>query len=191
MARRNPSGSPPISWSVSEQNGQWTLVAERQSARRAISAGLSVQYPLDVGRWHDVTMQIGWSVSDSDGFVELWHNGFVRRSPTAPDLPGAPMVPGTDAPSVYYKGYYRENGIEPTGVVYHPGSGAQPPRPGCRPDARSLKRCARAARAAERQALRRRGHGRPDGRGPPLRSVPPAGSGSRGTDFAASPGRRV
>ena len=118
------SGSPPISWSVSEQNGQWTLVAERQS-RPAGYLGRVVLFstPLDVGRWHDVTMQIGWSVSDSDGFVELWHNG-VRQTFTdgSQTYRVRTMVPGTDAPSVYYKeGYYRENGIEPTGVVYHSG----------------------------------------------------------------------
>lgn len=116
-------GSPPISWSVSEQNGQWTLVAERQS-RPADYLGTVVVFstPLDAGSWHDVTMRIGWSVSESGGFVELWHNG-VRQTFTdgSQTYRVRTLVP-TAAPSVYYKeGYYRDNGIAPTGVVYHSG----------------------------------------------------------------------
>ncbi|MFN8228085.1 MAG: polysaccharide lyase [Mycobacterium sp.] len=116
--------TPPLNWSVSHQDGQWTLLADRQS-----SAGDSIgqialfNTPLAPGTWHDVQMQIGWSASDSVGFVELWHNG-VRQQFTdgSQTYRVRTLVPGGPAPSVYYKeGYYRQNGIAPTGVVYHAG----------------------------------------------------------------------
>ncbi len=117
-----PGGSPPISWTVGEQNGQWTLVAERQS-RPAGYLGSVVLFstPLAVGSWHDVTMQVCWSASDSAGFVELWHNGVQQTFTDGTQTYRVrTMVPGSGAPAVYYKeGYYRDNGIGTTGIVYH------------------------------------------------------------------------
>jgi hypothetical protein len=70
--------------------------------------------------WHDVTMQINWSASDSVGFVRLWLNGvrqnFVNGSDT---YYVRTLIPGTR--TVYYKeGYYRK-AMQPTGIVYHTG----------------------------------------------------------------------
>ena len=117
-------GSPPLNWSVSEQNGQWTLLADRQSAPGQYLDKVALyRTPLDVGSWHDVKMHVRWSTSDEIGFVRLWHNGapqtFTDGSQT---YRVRTLIPGTAAPSVYYKeGYYRQNGIGPTGVVHHAG----------------------------------------------------------------------
>lgn len=118
------SGTPPLNWSVSTDNGQWTLLADRQSSPGGYLGKVALfSTPLDVGSWHDVQMQICWSASDSVGFVELWHNGdrqtFTDGSQT---YHVRTLVPGTANPSAYYKeGYYRQNGIVPTGIVYHAG----------------------------------------------------------------------
>ncbi len=118
------SGTPPLNWSVSTENGQWTLLADRQSSPGGYLGKVALfSTPLNVGTWHDVMMQIGWSATDSAGFVELWHNGdrqtFADGSQT---YHVRTLVPGTADPSVYYKeGYYRQNGIAATGVVFHAG----------------------------------------------------------------------
>ena len=68
-------------------------------------------------------MQICWSTSDTTGFVQLWLNG-VRQTFTdgSQTFYVRTLIPGAARPSVYYKeGYYRENGIVPTGIVYHTG----------------------------------------------------------------------
>jgi polysaccharide lyase-like protein len=121
----SPPGSPPISWSVSEENGYWTLIAERQSSLGGYLGQVAVfRTPINVGNWHGVKMQVRWSTSDSTGFVRLWLNGarqtFTDGSQT---YYLRTLVPASSAvPAVYYKeGYYRQNGIVPTGIVYHAG----------------------------------------------------------------------
>ncbi|MCV7135844.1 heparin lyase I family protein [Mycobacterium hodleri] len=115
-------GSPPLNWSVSYQDGQWTLLADRQSSPGGYLGKVALfSVPLDPGTWHEVDMQILWSASDSTGFVELWHNG-VRQTFTdgSQTYHVRTLVPGGSPSSVYYKeGYYRQNGIAPTGIVYH------------------------------------------------------------------------
>ena len=76
--------------------------------------------PLDVGTWHDVTMQICWSTSDSTGWVRLWINGERQTFTNGADTYNVrTLIPGTSG--VYYKeGYYRE-AMDPTGIVYHAG----------------------------------------------------------------------
>lgn len=117
-------GTPPISWSVGEQNDQWTLIIDRQSSPGDYLGKVALfSTPLNVGSWHDVKMQIGWSTSDTIGFVQLWLNG-VRQtfSDGSQTYHVRTLVPGGGAPTVYYKeGYYRKNGIGPTGIVYHAG----------------------------------------------------------------------
>ncbi|MGA5463061.1 polysaccharide lyase [Mycobacterium sp. NPDC050041] len=118
------AGSPPLNWGVGEQNGQWTLLAARQSAPgQYLDTVPLFRTPLDAGRWHDVKMHVRWSTSDEDGFVELWLDGarqtFTDGSTT---YRVRTLIPGTPAPSVYYKeGYYRQNDIAPTGIVHHAG----------------------------------------------------------------------
>jgi hypothetical protein len=119
-----PTGGPPINWGVGEQDGQWTLVAERQSSPGGYLGKTALfATPLNVGSWHDVKMQVCWSTSDSVGFVQLWLNG-VRQTFTdgSQTYHVRTLVPGSAAPAAYYKeGYYRENDIVPTGIVYHAG----------------------------------------------------------------------
>jgi Polysaccharide lyase len=117
-------GSPPLNWTVSEQNGRWTLVADRQSSPGDYLGNVVLfSTPLNAGNWHDVQMRICWSTSDVTGFVELWLNG-VRQtfSDGSQQYHVRTLIPASPSPSVYYKeGYYRQKGIAPTGVVYHSG----------------------------------------------------------------------
>lgn len=127
------AGSPPINWSTSFRNGEWTLIADRQSFPGGYLGQVALfSTPLAVGTWHDVRMQVRWSPSDDDGFVRLWHNGvrqtFADGSQT---YRGRTLVPGGSPSFVYYKeGYYRQNGIGPTGVVYHSGFRCAPTEAG-------------------------------------------------------------
>ena len=76
--------------------------------------------PLAVGQWHDVTMQIRWSTSDTEGWIRLWLNGIRQTFLNGVDTYFVrTLVPGTT--TVYYKeGYYRHQ-LPPTGIVYHTG----------------------------------------------------------------------
>jgi len=115
------SGSPPVGWYVDQRNGYWSLVLHKQSRPGVYLQIFSIfDTPLDVGTWHDVTMQVRWSTSDTEGWIRLWLNGkrqtFVNGSDT---YYVRTRVPGTG--SVYYKeGYYRAP-MKPTGVVFHTG----------------------------------------------------------------------
>jgi hypothetical protein len=65
------------------------------------------------GIWHEFIFHVRWS-PDSDGFVEMWHNGNL-------------IVPKTFLPTSYRNqglypkiGYYRKDGVNTsTGVIYH------------------------------------------------------------------------
>lgn len=114
-------GSPPVSWTTSMRNGYWSLTIEPQSAPDAYLGQMSIfDTPLNVGQWHDVTMEINWSASDSEGWVRLWLNGvqqvFVNGSDT---FYVRTLIPGTS--EVYYKeGVYRKP-TSSTDIVYHTG----------------------------------------------------------------------
>ncbi|WP_237023340.1 heparin lyase I family protein [Mycolicibacterium tokaiense] len=78
---------PPLAWSVGKKNGYWSLQVQKQSAPGEYERSFTIFHtPLDVGNWHDVTMQIRWSASDDRGWIRLWHNGqrqtFVDGSDT-------------------------------------------------------------------------------------------------------------
>ncbi|MFC9554370.1 polysaccharide lyase [Rhodococcus sp. NPDC056960] len=114
-------GSPPVAWSVGQRDGYWSLVVQKQSVPGAYLETLTLfETPLDVGRWHDVTMQINWSASDATGWIKLWLNGVPQTFTTGSDTYFVrTLIPGTS--TVYYKeGYYREP-MQPTGVVFHTG----------------------------------------------------------------------
>lgn len=122
---------PPVGWSVGERNGYWSLVVQPQSQPAAyLQRRTLFDTPLDVGSWHDVTMQIRWSASDSVGWIKLWLNGerqtFVDGSDT---YHVRTLIPG--ARSVRYKeGYYRHQAPQtPTGVVFHTGFRSGPGEP--------------------------------------------------------------
>ncbi|MCV7071986.1 heparin lyase I family protein [Mycobacterium rufum] len=118
----NCGGSPPVGWDVNEKNGQWSLIVHKQSAPNVVIDRVDIyDTPLQVGSWHDVTMEIRYSASDSDGYIRLWMNGVRQTFLDGSDTyTTRTMVPGTSG--IYYKeGYYRQRGIAPTGVVYHAG----------------------------------------------------------------------
>lgn len=118
---RNAGGSPPVSWTVDDKSGYWSLTIEKQSAPSVYLGTMPIfETPLNVGQWHDVTMQISWSASDDKGWIRLWHNGqrqtFVDGSDT---FFVRTLIPGTSG--VYYKeGIYRQP-TSSTDIVYHTG----------------------------------------------------------------------
>lgn len=114
-------GSPPVSWTTSMKNGYWSLTIERQDAPNSYLQTLSIfDVPLELGQWHDVTMQINWSSSDSDGWIRLWHNGVRQHFVDGTDTYFVrTLIPGTN--DVYYKeGVYRKP-TSSTDIVYHTG----------------------------------------------------------------------
>ncbi|QYB08126.1 polysaccharide lyase [Rhodococcus sp. USK10] len=114
-------GSPPVAWSVGQRDGYWSLVVQKQSAPGVyLDTPTLFETPLDVGRWHDVQMQINWSASDTAGWIKLWLNGVPQTFTNGADTYFVrTLIPGTT--TVYYKeGYYRQP-MQPTGVVFHTG----------------------------------------------------------------------
>lgn len=114
-------GSPPISWTVDKTDGFWSLSIEKQSAPGVFISTFPIfETPLNVGQWHDVMMEIHWSVSDDKGWIKLWHNGVRQTLVTGGDTYfGRTLIPG--APTVYYKeGMYRR-ATGATDVVFHTG----------------------------------------------------------------------
>jgi hypothetical protein len=117
-------GSPPVSWTVGMRNGYWSLTIAKQSAPDAYLNTYSIfDTPLAPGQWHDVTMQIRWSESDTVGSIKLWLNGVAQKFADGSETyVGRTLIPGTRA--VYYKeGMYRAP-MAPTDIVYHTGFSA-------------------------------------------------------------------
>ncbi|WKN57906.1 heparin lyase I family protein [Rhodococcus opacus] len=106
---------------MGQRNGYWSLIVQKQSVPGAYLETLTLfEIPLDVGRWHDVKMQINWSASDTAGWIKLWLNGVPQTFTNGADTYFVrTLIPGTS--TVYYKeGYYRQ-AMQPTGVVFHTG----------------------------------------------------------------------
>ncbi|WP_235632706.1 polysaccharide lyase [Mycolicibacterium fluoranthenivorans] len=115
------AGSPPVSWTVDGRNGYWSLTIEKQSSPGVWVDTFSIfDTPLDVGQWHDVTMQINWSASDEKGWIRLWHNGVRQTFGNGSDTYFVrTLVPG-DADVYYKEGMYRKPTTS-TDIVYHAG----------------------------------------------------------------------
>ena len=102
------------------RNGYWSLNANLQSAPGVYQKTVTMwEVPLGTD-WHDVTMQVHFSTSDSKGWIRLWHNGVRQTFTNGSDTYYVrTLVPGTT--TVYYKeGYYRQ-AMKPTGIVYTTG----------------------------------------------------------------------
>ena len=114
--------APPVAWSVGERNGYWSLVVQPQSEPAAYLGKLVIfETPLQLGVWHDVTMQVYWSTA-ADGWIKLWLNGKRQNFANGADVfHTRTLIPGTR--SVRYKeGYYRhQTDASPTAVVFHSG----------------------------------------------------------------------
>lgn len=86
------------------------------------------EFPFDLGRWHDIKLQIKWEQDDT-GFVRLWWNGARQTlygggdthygATVPPNLGPAPnqVVTGTSV----QLGYYRDKAIVPPGIIYNAG----------------------------------------------------------------------
>lgn len=85
---------------------------------------------LDVGQWQDIKMQVKWT-QDATGFINLWRNGqrqtFTSYGGSGQTFTGQTAAsnggsPGEEFSTVYFKqGIYRQQGIEPTAIIYHAG----------------------------------------------------------------------
>lgn len=114
-------GSGAFEWAVGARNGYWSLVVDEQTSPGVYIGDYTIfETPLNVGRWHDVKMQVKWSVSPKEGWIRLWLNGIPQRFVDGSDTYFlSTLVPGTTT-GYYKEGYYRQ-GASPSGVVYHTG----------------------------------------------------------------------
>jgi hypothetical protein len=115
-------GSAPFDWELGRKNGYWSLTIQKQSSPGVYLDSYPIfETPLNVGQWHDVKMQVHWSTSETTGWIRLWLNGIRQTFFNGADTYYLrTLIPGTT--TTYYKeGYYREAGIQPTGIVYQTG----------------------------------------------------------------------
>lgn len=120
-------GSPTISFGwenprdAGGPDGYWSMFQQAQSSP-GVHLGKSVRLldiPLNPGNWIDLVMQTHWSASDANGWVNVWVNGARQTFLTGGQtFTGRTIIPGASYVH-YHEGYYRQNGIAPTGIVYH------------------------------------------------------------------------
>jgi hypothetical protein len=114
-------GGPPFGF-YTVANGLWTLRFNKHS----VPIGSQAQTidiwstPLASGTWHDVKLQVGWSSSDTVGFVRLWHNGVPQTFNNGQTTYYIRTLNPNGANDYYKEGLYRGDRPE-TGVVYHSG----------------------------------------------------------------------
>lgn len=123
-------GSPPLNFLAEGSN----LVLETRPRPNSPYTGITNVWttPLDKGNWHAYQVHVKWSSNTTTGFVELWKDG-VRQTFTAtpPDNSNG-VCAGTQTCHIsnIYPGdsgnrpmvtYYRDGGINGTGVVHHDG----------------------------------------------------------------------
>lgn len=114
-------GSSTFEFSTGTSAGNWTVDVIEQSAPGSYIRSYPIlQIPINPGNWHDIKLQVFWSVDKTKGYLRLWHNGIRQRFLNGQDtVYFSTIVPGT--PTSYYKqGYYRE-GSPQTAVVYMTG----------------------------------------------------------------------
>jgi hypothetical protein len=115
------TGSPPFSLGLTA-GSTWSLRVNPQSAPGTYLGGERSIWtvPMDRGNWHDIKMQVHFSTSSTEGWIQLWHNGVRQTFNNGSDTYYcATIIPTTT--SVYYKeGLYRAPKAS-TDVVYHAG----------------------------------------------------------------------
>jgi hypothetical protein len=120
-------GSPPVSINVDGSgSGKWGLQIHKQSGPAQYMAVYNPwSAPLAPGTWHDIKIHIKWSASDTVGFIELWHNGTKQTFNAAPCAGQTKCMIRTLVPGgggTYFKqGYYRDQAVNGTGVIFHDG----------------------------------------------------------------------
>jgi Polysaccharide lyase len=121
-------GSPPLNFLAEGSN----LVLETRPRANEPYTGITNVWttPLDKGNWHAYQVHVKWSSNANVGYVELWKDG-VRQSFTAtPPENSNGVCAGTQTCHIrnIYPGdagnrpmvtYYRDAGINGTGVVHH------------------------------------------------------------------------
>jgi hypothetical protein len=123
-------GSPTVMWGWAPgggPDGYWSLFWNPQSSP-GVFVGRNVRLvdvPMNPGKWIDVKMQVRWSPSDANGYLNVWVNGarqtFLAEAGGGQTFTGRTMIPGDTGLVHYTEGYYRQNGIAPTGIVYTAG----------------------------------------------------------------------
>lgn len=126
----NVDGSPPLNF-VAEGNN---LVLETRPRPGTPYTGITNVWttPLDKGNWHAYQIHVKWSSNASVGFVELWKDGVRQTFTTTPSENSNGVCAGTQTCHIrnIYPGdsgnrpmvtYYRDQGINGTGVVHHDG----------------------------------------------------------------------
>jgi hypothetical protein len=111
------NGRPPVAMFV-EGDNLLLMVHPHRAPGDQISFVRAWSGPVKRGTWRDIQMHVKWSGSDSVGFIELWVDGarqtFYNGTQT---LRIRTMYPGVG--NYFKQGYYRDNSVGGTGVVYH------------------------------------------------------------------------
>ncbi len=98
-------GSPPVEFFVYGEEIRLTMTDSVTPWRTKLVRGV----------WQDFIFRVKWSPDPAVGFIELWHNG--QRVLSKRSL--ATMYAGQ---GIYLKlGLYRNDTVQPVGVVYHDG----------------------------------------------------------------------
>ncbi|GGK73878.1 polysaccharide lyase [Mangrovihabitans endophyticus] len=124
-------GSPPLNFLAEGDN----LVLETRPRPNEPYTGITNIWttPLNKGTWHDFQIHVHWSSDPASGFMELWHNDVRQTFTATPSEHGSGVscvgaarcgfrniYPG-DAGNRSMVTYYRDAGINGTGVVHHDG----------------------------------------------------------------------
>lgn len=131
-------GSPPVAIANSTP-GRWGIVLTKWDSPGQQDPPQFEPWsaPLVPGVWNDIKMHIKWSASDDVGFIEIWLNGAQQVFTDAPCANETRCAVRTLMPrggGVYFKqGYYRDESIVATGVVYHDGFSAADSEAGLTP----------------------------------------------------------
>jgi hypothetical protein len=119
-------GSPPVAVATVGA-GRWGIVLTKWNSPGQPDPPQFQPWstPVVPGVWNDIKMHIKWSARDDVGFIEIWLDGAPQTftdAPCANETRCAIRTLMPDGGGVYFKqGYYRDDSIVPTGVVYHDG----------------------------------------------------------------------
>jgi hypothetical protein len=100
----------------------WSLFQQPQSAPGVYLGDVRLlNVPMNRGTWIDVKMEAHWSPVDANGYLRVWINGARQTFLTGGQtFTGRTTIPG-DTHVHYREGYYREDSITSTGIIYHAG----------------------------------------------------------------------
>lgn len=109
-------------------SGGWSFVGTNSGYGSPIA-----EFPLELGRWHDIKMQVQWK-QDNTGFVNLWRNNqrvtFTELGGGGTTFTGQTVAqnggsPGQEVTTIKVaQGIYRQPNVSPTGIVYIAGTRA-------------------------------------------------------------------